>query len=105
MPLRTYKKDDGKVILTVHYSLDSEVMMDRFRDALQSLYDEGEKDVVLDLNAVDYIDSDGIGEIVNFNRIFEEGGGRLYLGVPLKGFVGDLFRVLMLDEILKEYQI
>jgi len=50
-----------------------------FRDALRNLIAQGHKKILLNLHAVSYIDSSGIGELVAGYTTVTSGGGKLKL--------------------------
>ena len=50
-----------------------------FRDALRNLIVQGHKKILLNLHAVSYIDSSGIGELVAGYTTVTSGGGKLKL--------------------------
>jgi len=103
MPISTEKTSDGKTMLKVDCDLDTMELATDFKDALQKLYEEGESEVVLDLDDVRLINSNGIGKILMFHKRFADRGGQLYYKAPLRGVVKDLFETLLLTKLLKEY--
>ena len=103
MPISTKRTGDGKVVVKVDSDLDTMELATNFKDALQKLYDEGENEVVLDLDNVRLINSNGIGKILMFHKRFADRGGQFYYKAPLKGVVKDLFETLLLTKLLKEY--
>ncbi len=103
MSITTKKMSDGKVMIKVDSDLDTMELATNFKDALQKLYDEGENEVVLDLDNVRLINSNGIGKILMFHKRFVDRGGQFYYKSPLKGVVKDLFETLLLTKLLKEY--
>lgn len=103
MAITNKKMSDGKVMVKIDSDLDTMELASNFKDALQQLYDEGENEVVLDLDNVRLINSNGIGKILMFHKRFADRGGHFYYKSPLKGVVKDLFETLLLTKLLKEY--
>ncbi|MDH3975008.1 MAG: STAS domain-containing protein [Deltaproteobacteria bacterium] len=93
----------GKVILKVKGNLDSYRASIVFKEALDDLYRSGKRDVVLDLDDVEKINSFGTGKILMFYRRFKKDDGELYVKVPLHGRVKEVFEELKLDKLLKDY--
>jgi anti-sigma B factor antagonist len=50
-----------------------------FREALRTLINQGQKKILLNLNAVSYMDSSGIGELVAAYTTVTAAGGKLKL--------------------------
>ena len=69
------------------------------RDVMRSLADQGKKHIVLNLAAVDFVDSSGLGELVRTHASVRSHGGQLKLANPSK-HVHDLLRMTKLDRIL-----
>ncbi len=105
MAIETKKTGDGKVIVIVDTNLDRADSANAFKEVLRELYEEGEKEIVLDLGHVKMIDSNGIGKILMFYKRFSEIGGSLYYLAPLEGLVKEIFDNLLLTKLLKEYQM
>ena len=94
---------DGKVILKIRGNLDSYKASIAFKEALDGIYRSGKRDVVLDLDDVEKINSFGTGKILMFYRRFKKDEGELYIKVPLQGMVKDVFEELKLDKLLKDF--
>lgn len=105
MAIETKKTDDGKVIVIVDTNLDRADSANEFKDVLRDLYEEGERNIVLDLSQVKMIDSNGIGKILMFYKRFSAIGGELYYRAPLEGLVKEIFNNLLLTKLLKEYHM
>ncbi len=104
MKITTVRNKEGKVVVKVGCDLASGRDAAEFKDTLQKLYDEGEKEIVLDLNGVGMINSYGIGKILMFYKRFKDVGGKLYIKGPLQGTIKETFQTIMLDKLLKEYR-
>jgi len=94
---------DGKVILKIKGNLDSYQASIAFKEALDGVYRSGKRDVVLDLDDVEKINSFGTGKILMFYRRFKKDEGELYVKVPLHGMVKEVFEELKLDKLLKDF--
>ena len=69
------------------------------RDVMRSLADQGKKHIVLNLAAVNFVDSSGLGELVRTHASVRSHGGQLKLVSPSK-HVHDLLKMTKLDRVL-----
>jgi anti-sigma B factor antagonist len=69
------------------------------RDVIGSLVQQGKKHIVLNLAAVDFVDSSGLGELVRTHASVRSHGGQLKLANPSK-HVYDLLKMTKLDRVL-----
>jgi anti-sigma B factor antagonist len=69
------------------------------RDVMRSLADQGTKHIVLNLAAVNFVDSSGLGELVRTHASIRSHGGQLKLVNPSK-HVHDLLKMTKLDRVL-----
>jgi anti-sigma B factor antagonist len=69
------------------------------RDVIQSLAEQGKKHIVLNLAAVNFVDSSGLGELVRTHASVRSHGGQLKLVNPSK-HVHDLLKMTKLDRVL-----
>ncbi len=69
------------------------------RDVIGSVVQQGKKHIVLNLAAVDFVDSSGLGELVRTHASVRSHGGQLKLANPSK-HVHDLLRMTKLDRVL-----
>lgn len=70
--------------------------------AVDDLVKQSRKKVIFDLSGVEYIDSSGMGSIVQcFNRVTQAGGGFRVAG--LQDRVRQLFKITRLDQIIPFY--
>ena len=104
MSIETKKLADGRVLIKVNSDLDTMELAFEFKDALQKVYDDGENEVILDLDNVKLINSNGIGKILMFHKRFADRRGWLYYKTLKEGIVKDLFETLLLTRLLKEYK-
>jgi anti-sigma B factor antagonist len=69
------------------------------RDVMRSLAEQGKKHIVLNLAAVNFVDSSGLGELVRTHASVRSHGGQLKLSNPSK-HVHDLLKMTKLDRVL-----
>jgi len=69
------------------------------RDVMRGLAEQGKKHIVLNLAAVDFVDSSGLGELVRTHASVCSHGGQLKLVNPSK-HVHDLLKMTKLDRVL-----
>ena len=69
------------------------------RDVIASVVQQGKKHIVLNLAAVDFVDSSGLGELVRTHASVRSLGGQLKLANPSK-HVHDLLKMTKLDRVL-----
>lgn len=69
------------------------------RDVIGSLVQQGKKHIILNLAAVDFVDSSGLGELVRTHASVRSHGGQLKLANPSK-HVHDLLKMTKLDRVL-----
>lgn len=92
------KVENGKGLIVVEGDLDNEQAGEALRSAFNSLFNKGERTIVLDLNQVEIINSYGIGKILMcYKRLKTEEG--VLMVRPLTGFVRETFELLMLDSL------
>jgi len=73
------------------------------RETVQQLFDEGKRQVLLNLSGVSYMDSAGIGELVACHKRAIEKSGTLKLLNP-SGKVYDLLMLTKLDEVFETFR-
>ena len=69
------------------------------RKAFNQVYDQGKRNIVLDLSGVQIINSYGIGKVLMCYKRLKADNGTLMVK-PLNGFVKETFELLMLDKLL-----
>lgn len=72
------------------------------RAGLDALLAAGWRHIVLDLDAVPYVDSAGVGELVACRRTVRERGGQLVLARP-RGRVRDLLELTRIETLVPVY--
>ncbi len=73
------------------------------KETVQRLFDEGHKNIVLNLSGVSYMDSAGIGELVACHKRALEKQGQLKLLNP-SGKVYDLLMLTKLDDVFETFK-
>ncbi len=68
------------------------------RDLIRENFAKGRKKIVLNLAAISYIDSSGLGELVSGYRLMKNGGGEMKL-LNLNKKVTDLLQVTRLYSV------
>jgi anti-sigma B factor antagonist len=71
----------------------------QLREAIRMLMEKGKKRIVLNLAAVDFIDSSGLGELVRTHATIRSHGGQMKIVNPSK-HVHDLLKMTKLDRVL-----
>ena len=89
---------NGKGVIFVEGDLDNEVAGEALRKAFNTVYDSGDRTIVLDLTRVHIVNSYGIGKILMCYKRLKAEGGELRVK-PLTGFVKETFELLMLDRL------
>jgi anti-sigma B factor antagonist len=79
----------GYAVVSVGGEIDASTEQE-FRDTLASVLSEGTVRVVVDLNAVQFMASAGIGILLGVRRVLSDGGGELVLSAAR----GDVAEVL-----------
>jgi anti-sigma B factor antagonist len=98
--VKTRFEERGEIgILTIAGSVDAGPHADAFRVVVQEVLDRGFARLVLDLEAVHFLDSAGLGEIVAARRRCRERGGSLVLARP-RGKPRDLISLTRVDELV-----
>jgi anti-sigma B factor antagonist len=69
------------------------------RDAIRPLVEQEKKYIIINLAAVDFVDSSGLGELVRTHASVRSHGGQLRLANPSK-HVHDLLKMTKLDRVL-----
>lgn len=90
---------DDKAFIRVKGDLDTEQAGEFLRRAFNSLYEDGQRTIVLDLAETIRINSFGIGRIVGCYKRLKSDGGVLMV-TSLRGPAKDLFELLMLNKII-----
>ena len=101
--MKIHTKGLGKGVLVVH--LDGKLNMvyaPRLRDLINSHVDAGDTRISIDLTKVDFIDSSGLGALINALKVLRQAGGDLRIAAPTEQ-VKLVLGLTNLDRILKIY--
>ena len=101
MNITTTLRDDGVAVLAVEGRINL-VSAPDLRRAVQSVVDEGSARVAVDLSAVEFIDSSGLGALVSGLKTARTAGGDLRLAAATDQ-VTSVLRLTNLDRILRVY--
>src|SRR5436190_12569874 len=74
-----------------------------FKQAVVNLVAEGNKDVVIDLSGVTFMDSSGFGTLLGATRRLRPTGGGLHLAGP-NSTIQRMLRLTRLDSIMRIYE-
>ena len=99
MLLKTRRLDDVVILdLSGRITMGEGTVM--LRDTLQKLLAEGDRKFLVNLEAVDYIDSSGLGVLVSLSKKIREQGGELRLA-NLNDDLKTLFELTKLDTLFQ----
>jgi anti-sigma B factor antagonist len=87
--------DRGARVVTLHGEVDLR-SSPRLRDDLIDIIDERPQRLIIDLTHVSYMDSSGVGTLVEIKRRLEQNGGKLALA-GLQPRVRSVFEITRLD--------
>ncbi|ONN26974.1 anti-sigma factor antagonist [Thermosipho affectus] len=90
---------DGISILKITGEIDISNAHNLKKFAMENILNKGNKNCILDLSQMNYIDSSGLGILVSLHKSFKLQGGELVL-VKLSDNVKNLFRMTNLDKAL-----
>ena len=74
-----------------------------FKDPLMEAVSEKQRKIVIDLSKVTFIDSTGLGILVNAAKHLRSHNGKMVLVIKEDG-IDQVFRITKLDQIFKIYQ-
>jgi anti-sigma B factor antagonist len=73
-----------------------------FRDAIHGMLNQGHKNIVLNLTALDYLDSSGVGELVrNYVAVVKKGGAMRVVGLAPK--IEEILKVTHLHQVFPDF--
>jgi anti-sigma B factor antagonist len=91
-------REHGVTVVSLHGVVTLGESAREVSDLLRTLLDEERGSVLVDLEAVDHVDSTGLGELVGYLQRFSEQGRRMALLSPPER-VRNLLRLTKLDEV------
>ena len=92
----------GHTILRVEGNLKVGETADAFRDRIQGIAAKGGGALILDLEALEYVDSTGVGVLVGALKSFQAANRQILLAAPQRRVLAGL-RVTHLDTLFKIY--
>ncbi len=98
------EKIGNRTIIRVLKDIDDMKSGEEFKAVLMELYNNGEKEIVIDFSGINLINSHGIGKILMFYKRLKQIGGNMYV-MPLKGNMKEIFESLLLNKIIPELKI
>jgi len=73
-----------------------------FREAIQRLLQQGQRNIVLNLTGLDYLDSSGVGELArNYLAVVKKGGAMKVVGLAPK--VEEILKITQLYQVFPEF--
>jgi anti-sigma B factor antagonist len=73
-----------------------------FREMIRGLLNHGQKNIVLNLTGLEYLDSSGIGELVrNYMSVVKKGGAMKVVGLAPK--VEEVLKITQLYQVFPEF--
>ena len=100
--LLSTRPGQGCTVLEAHGDLDM-ATAPQLRDGLQRLVDAGDRQVVVDLAGVEFMDSSGLGTLVAMFQALRDGGGRLCLAA-VQPAVLSVLRITRVDQVIDVYE-
>lgn len=97
--ITTSQLADGRTVVAVDGELDV-FTAPRLEEALQRSIDEGRADLVVDLSAVDFLDSTGLGVMVKALKWARDAGGGLRV-VATEERITKVFTITGLDDVMQ----
>lgn len=73
-----------------------------FRNTILGLVDEDKVNIVLNLGKLSYVNSSGLGILINLLKVAQKKGGDIKLA-ELQGEIRELFSITSLDQIFSIY--
>ncbi len=74
MDITSEKKNDVLVISPKEKRLDAKVALDFKENLLKKVNEEGQRRILIDLDAIDFIDSSGLGAMVSVLKVIGKNG-------------------------------
>ncbi len=97
------RERDSVVILDLVGRLTTDGGATLIKEALRECAEQGQQKVVLNLEALNFMDSSGLGSLVSGSKLLEDRGGQLRI-VNARGPVRNVFQITRLDRIFPAYQ-
>ncbi len=103
MDYRTYRTGENNDVLVMEISghLDNDTS-EYFLECLDSIIEDGDKNVVIDCGQLKYISSLGIGTMIRIHSRMKGKGGNVRLA-QVDGMVADILRAVHVEKLLNMY--
>jgi anti-anti-sigma factor len=88
-------------VVTVSGRIDTATSSD-FEESLQDLIEKGQKNLVMDFSAVDFLSSSGLRVLVSVRKKVRSAGGDIVLATPSER-AADSFEIAGLDKLFPSY--
>jgi anti-anti-sigma regulatory factor len=98
----TVEKMNDQTKVYIHCNLGESDCVAELEHIMNRLLDDGEKEIILDMENTQTIIPSNLGIILKFYRDLRDRGGRLYTA-PRKGEIKFIFQTLNLDKLIPEY--
>ena len=79
----TTEKIGSKIIVNVPGDLDTSGKAEELKGILEQLYQEGEREFILNIDNTRMINGDSVGKIVLFNKKLKGDGGYIFSLLPM----------------------
>ncbi len=100
MKCKILPQAETTIVVVGRGRLDASVASD-FKGELAALIEKGAQNLIIDLKAVEFIDSTGVGSLVSGLKSMPSGGGLVLCNVKQR--VMDLLELTWLDKVLDVY--
>ena len=98
---RTIRHSDNVSVLEVSGRLTS-FESTAFHNAIHGMLNQGHKNIVLNLTALDYLDSSGVGELVrNYMAVVKKGGAMRVVGLAPK--IEEILKITHLHQVFPDF--
>ncbi len=101
MTIETSTKQDVLIISPKVKHLDSSVSME-FREEIKNFIQQGHAKMIINLDAVDFIDSSGLGALVLGHKEMRKKG--VLVVVSSKETINNMLKLVRLDQVLSIYK-
>ncbi len=89
------------VVITVSGRIDTATSSE-FEEALEDVIEKGQKNLVMDFAAVDFLSSSGLRVLVTIRKKLRQAGGDIVLATPSER-AADSFEIAGLDKLFPSY--
>ena len=101
MEIESEKIDDVLKVKPLEKRIDASISAD-FRGRMREWISEGNRRIVLDLSAVEFVDSSGLGAVASSLKAVKDRDGLVISGI--RGAVEDLFHLTRMDRVFRIFE-